>query len=417
MSHSTAKISILQHQMELPLYEGTMGDYLIDVSALGKLGIYTLDPGLKASGSCFSEICYINGSEGELSYRGYPIEQLAEKSSFLEVAHLLYWGEKPSTSTLSAFTDEVSQKSMLPVSTHKVLDALTMDTHPMGMLLTGVSALSHLGVTPQSSQAIDVAHIELTAKMPTLCASIIQKIKGKPAIPPQEQLSYSANFLHQISDAHKDLSLDPLYVKALDVILTLHAEHEQNASTSAVRVTASTGTNTFGAIASGVGALWGPSHGGANEACIAMLQSIGHTDQISAFIEKVKDKKSEVRLMGFGHRVYKNYDPRAKIIQTLCHQILEKTAGNDPLFDLASKLEEIARNDDYFIQRNLYPNVDFYSGIILRAMGIPASCFTLIFALARTSGWMAHIKELFTKHPHPITRPRQCYVGPSIRDF
>jgi citrate synthase len=416
MSNSTAKLTIQQHQLELPIFESTMGEYLVDIGILGKLGIYTLDPGFKATGSCFSEICYINGEEGKLSYRGYPIEQLAEKSTYLEVAYLLFHGEKPSSTELRAMADQITNNQSLPKSTQSILDCLEAKTHPMGMLLTGVSSLSYLSNTPQSAQEIDNAQIQLIAKLPTICATIIQKVKQKPLRSPRQDLSYSANFLHQISDENLDLSTDPLYVQALDVILTLHAEHEQNASTSAVRVTASTGTNTFGAIVSGIGALWGPSHGGANEACINMLQSIGHIDNIPSFIEQVKDKSTETRLMGFGHRVYKNYDPRATIIQSLCHRILEKSTGNT-LFELAKKLESIARSDEYFIQRNLYPNVDFYSGIILTAMGIPESCFTLIFALARTSGWIAHIKELFTKHPHPITRPRQCYVGSKIRDF
>ncbi len=407
----TAKLQIGNKEYILNIIKDTAGSELLDISPISRDGIFTFDPGLKGTGSCYSEICYINGAAGHLSYRGYAIEDLAANYDYPNVAFLLYHGEFPTPSELDEFNHDIQKNSSLTPGELNIIKNLDDNMHPMGMLLTTVSSLTALESSPHSAEKVDEAMAVLLGKMPSYCAAIIRRSNGKSALQADQNLSYAARFLQQISGNDTNLHLDEDFVRAFDIILTLHAEHEQNASTSSVRVTASTGTNTYAAICAGVASLWGPSHGGANEACIRMLESIASVDHIDDFLAKVKDKSSGVRLMGFGHRVYKNYDPRAKIIQDLCHKILAKNPENDPLFELAVKLEEIARSDDYFVKRNLYPNVDFYSGIILRAMGIPAQCFTLIFALARTSGWISHIKELVDKHPHAITRPRQCFIG------
>ncbi|MFN3567109.1 MAG: citrate synthase [Burkholderiaceae bacterium] len=411
--------------MELPIYKGTLGPDVIDIRQLyGKTGKFTYDPGFLSTASCNSSITYIDGDKGELLYRGYPIEQLATKCDYLETCHLLLYGELPTVAQKADFVKRVTSHTMVHEQMQFFMRGFRRDAHPMAVLTGLVGALS--AFYPDSMNLHDpwqreVSAIRLIAKMPTLVAMAYKYSVGQPYMYPQNNLSYAANFMRMMfATPCEDYHVNDVLVRALDRIFILHADHEQNASTSTVRLCASSGTNPFAAIAAGVACLWGPAHGGANEACLNMLYEIqaqGGIEKIGEFIAKVKDKNSNVRLMGFGHRVYKNYDPRAKLMRETCHEVLgELGLHDDPLFKLAMKLEQIALEDDYFVSRKLYPNVDYYSGIVQKAIGIPVSLFTAIFALARTVGWIAQLNEMIADPEYKIGRPRQLYVGADRRE-
>ncbi|MCX8114236.1 MAG: citrate synthase [Burkholderiaceae bacterium] len=411
--------------MELPIYKGTLGPDVIDIRQLySKTGKFTYDPGFLSTASCNSSITYIDGDKGELLYRGYPIEQLATKCDYLETCHLLLYGELPTVAQKADFVKRVTQHTMVHEQMQFFMRGFRRDAHPMAVLTGLVGALS--AFYPDSMNLHDpwqreVSAIRLIAKMPTLVAMAYKYSVGQPYMYPQNSLSYAANFMRMMfATPCEEYQVNDVLVRALDRIFILHADHEQNASTSTVRLCASSGTNPFAAIAAGVACLWGPAHGGANEACLNMLYDIqaqGGIEKIGEFIAKVKDKNSNVRLMGFGHRVYKNYDPRAKLMRETCHEVLgELGLHDDPLFKLAMKLEQIALEDDYFVSRKLYPNVDYYSGIVQKAIGIPVSLFTAIFALARTVGWIAQLNEMIADPEYKIGRPRQLYVGAQRRD-
>jgi len=411
--------------MELPIYKGTLGPDVIDIRQLyGKTGKFTYDPGFLSTASCNSSITYIDGDKGELLYRGYPIEQLATKCDYLETCHLLLYGELPNVAQKADFVKRVTSHTMVHEQMQFFMRGFRRDAHPMAVLTGLVGALS--AFYPDSMNLHDpwqreVSAIRLIAKMPTLVAMAYKYSVGQPYMYPQNSLSYAANFMRMMfATPCEEYHVNDVLVRALDRIFILHADHEQNASTSTVRLCASSGTNPFAAIAAGVACLWGPAHGGANEACLNMLYDIqaqGGIEKIGEFIAKVKDKNSNVRLMGFGHRVYKNYDPRAKLMRETCHEVLgELGLHDDPLFKLAMKLEQIALEDDYFVSRKLYPNVDYYSGIVQKAIGIPVSLFTAIFALARTVGWIAQLNEMIADPEYKIGRPRQLYVGAQRRD-
>lgn len=412
--------------IDLDITAGSIGPDVIDIRKLyGQTGSFTFDPGFMSTASCVSAITYIDGNKGELLYRGYPIEQLATHCDFLEVAYLLLYGELPNEQQKSEFNQIITRHTMLHEQIHFFLRGFRRDAHPMAVLTGLVGALSafyhdHMDVHEQEHR--DVAAHRLISKMPTLVAMAYKYTVGQPFTYPNNSLSYTANFCNMMFATPCDTTYVPneVIVRALDRIFILHADHEQNASTSTVRLCGSSGTNPFAAIAAGVACLWGPAHGGANEACLNMLeqiQAMGGVEKIGDFINQVKDKSSKVRLMGFGHRVYKNYDPRAKLMQQTCKEVLaELGLENDPLFKLAMTLEKIALEDDYFVERKLYPNVDFYSGIVQRAIGIPVSMFTAIFALARTVGWMAQLNEMMSDPDYKIGRPRQLYTGYTKRD-
>jgi citrate synthase len=411
--------------MELPIYKGTLGPDVIDIRQLySKTGKFTYDPGFLSTASCNSSITYIDGDKGELLYRGYPIEQLATKCDYLETCHLLLYGELPNVAQKADFVKRVTSHTMVHEQMQFFMRGFRRDAHPMAVLTGLVGALS--AFYPDSMNLHDpwqreVSAIRLIAKMPTLVAMAYKYSVGQPYMYPQNSLSYAANFMRMMfATPCEEYHVNDVLVRALDRIFILHADHEQNASTSTVRLCASSGTNPFAAIAAGVACLWGPAHGGANEACLNMLYDIqaqGGIEKIGEFIAKVKDKNSNVRLMGFGHRVYKNYDPRAKLMRETCHEVLgELGLHDDPLFKLAMKLEQIALEDDYFVSRKLYPNVDYYSGIVQKAIGIPVSLFTAIFALARTVGWIAQLNEMIADPEYKIGRPRQLYVGAQRRD-
>ena len=406
---------------ELPILEPTHGNPVVDVSALPKeFGYFTYDPGFVATGSCQSTITYLDGERGELFYRGYPIEQLAEKCDFLEVCYLLLEGELPNTEQLAEFKYIISHHTMVRENLrYMMLRSFNHDAHPMAMM-TGIigslSAFYHDNLDIHDAQQRKITAHRLIAKMPTIAAGCYKHNVGQPFVYPQNDLSYAGNFLQMLfSVPCEDYEVDPVAEKALDVLFILHADHEQNASTSTVRLAGSSYANPYAAIAAGVASLWGPAHGGANEAVLNMLDEIGDMSQIDKYVDKAKDKDDPFRLMGFGHRVYRNYDPRAKIIKQVCDQVLEKY-GNDPRLELAKRLEEIALSDDYFVERKLYPNVDFYSGIIYAALGIPTNMFTVMFAVARTVGWVSHWIEMISDPSHKIGRPRQLYVGSAKRD-
>ncbi|MDH3766855.1 MAG: citrate synthase [Gammaproteobacteria bacterium] len=405
---------------ELPLLNGTCGTPVLDVRSLNKeLGCFTFDPGFKATASCQSEITYLDGAKGELLYRGYPIEQLAEQCSFLEVCYLLLHGELPNEQARDEFVANISSHTMINEGLRVFLDGFRYDAHPMA-IMTGVvgslSAFYHDSLNIYDpEQRMMTAH-RLIAKMPTIAAAAYKHSIGEPAMYPRNDLSYTGNFLYMMwgrpTEAYEP---DPVAEKALDVLFLLHADHEQNASTSTVRLAGSSQTNPFGAIAAGTASLWGPAHGGANEAVLRMLDEIGSVSNIDKFLARAKDKNDPFRLMGFGHRVYKNFDPRAKIIKKMAHKVLENY-GDDPRMELALHLEEIARKDDYFVKRNLYPNVDFYSGIIYQALGIPYNMFTVMFTIGRTVGSIAHWMEMVSDPKMVIGRPRQLYTGHGPRD-
>ena len=406
-----------------PILSGTLGNDVIDIRKLGaETGHFTYDPGFLSTASCRSSITYIDGDKGELLYRGYPIEQLAEQCSFIEVAYLLRNGELPTKAELEDFDGRVRRHNMLHDQMNRFFTGFRRDAHPMAVMVGVVGALSafyHDVLDFSDADHRTVSFIRLVAKMPTIVAMAYKYNVGQPFMYPRNDLSYAANFLHMMFGTPcEKYEPNPVLVRAMDVIFTLHADHEQNASTSTVRLCGSSGTNPFAAIAAGVACLWGPAHGGANEACLNMLEDIqrnGGVAKVGEFMEKVKDKSSGVKLMGFGHRVYKNYDPRAKLMQETCNEVLaELGLENDPLFKLAKQLEKIALEDDYFVSRKLYPNVDFYSGIVQRAIGIPTKLFTGIFALARTVGWIAQLNEMIGDPEYKIGRPRQLFTG-SVR--
>ncbi|MBS0321081.1 MAG: citrate synthase [Proteobacteria bacterium] len=407
-----------------PVLPGTIGPDVIDIRTLyGKTGKFTFDPGFLSTAACSSAITYIDGDKGELLYRGYPIEELATKCDFLEVCYLLLYGELPNEDQRSHFDELVTHHTMVNEQMQFFLRGFRRDAHPMAVMTGLVGALSAFypdSMNLHDPKQRDISAIRLIAKMPTLVAMAYKYTIGQPYIYPQNNLSYAANFMRMMfATPCADYKVNDVLVRALDRIFILHADHEQNASTSTVRLCASSGTNPFAAIAAGVACLWGPAHGGANEAALNMLYEIqaqGGTAKLGEFVAKAKDKNSNVRLMGFGHRVYKNYDPRAKLMRETCHEVLEALGlHDDPLFKLAMALEKVALEDEYFVQRKLYPNVDFYSGIVQKAIGIPVPLFTAIFALARTVGWIAQLNEMIADPDYKIGRPRQLFVGATRR--
>ena len=411
--------------VELPVYQGNVGPDVVDIRKLyAQTGMFTYDPGFLSTASCQSAITYIDGDKGELLYRGYPIEQLAKNCDYLETCYLLLYGELPNESQKADFVERVTKHTMVNEQMQFFLRGFRRDAHPMAVLtglVGGMSAFYHDNMDINNAEHRDIAAIRLIAKMPTLVSMAYKYGIGAPYMYPKNDLSYAGNFMRMMfGNPCEEFKVNPVVERALDRIFILHADHEQNASTSTVRLCGSSGTNPFAAISAGVACLWGPAHGGANEACLNMLeylQANGGVAKVGEFMEQVKDKNSGVKLMGFGHRVYKNYDPRAKLMQETCNEVLaELGLENDPLFKLAKELEKIALEDDYFVQRKLYPNVDFYSGIVQRAIGIPVNLFTGIFALARTVGWIAQLNEMIGDPEYKIGRPRQLFTGSVRRD-
>jgi len=414
---ATGKVS------QLDALAGTIGPDVLNISALTKdQGVFTFDPGFMATASCESKITYIDGDAGVLLYRGYPVEQLAEKSNFLEVAALLINGTLPNKAELDAFQNSIMRHTMINEQLLRFFQGFHHDAHPMAMVsavVASMAAFYHDTTNIDDPRHREIFAHRIIAKLPTIAAAAYKHTLGQPFIYPRNDLRYCANMLNMFFAVPcEPYAIDPVAAEALDLLFILHADHEQNASTSTVRLAGSTGANPYAAISAGVSALWGPAHGGANEAVLDMLDSIGSVAHIDTFLARVKDKHDSVRLMGFGHRVYKNFDPRAKIIRGMCYRVLGKLGKSDnPLFELALKLEEIALKDDYFVSRKLYPNVDFYSGIIYSALGIPRSMFTVMFAIARTAGWVAHWQEMVSDPQMRIGRPRQLYTGPGKRDY
>jgi citrate synthase len=410
-------------QIELPVRQSTLGPEAVDIGRFFReMGYFTFDPGFLSTASCESKLTYLDGEEGKLFYRGYPIEQLAEKSSFIEVAYLMLYGELPDKDRLADFSHVIIRHSMLNESLKRLFGGFYHDAHPMATMVGVVGSLSafyHDSTDISNSDHREIAAHRLIAKMPTIAAASYKHSIGEPQVYPDNTLSYTGNLLKMMfSVPCEPYQVDPVAEKALDLIFILHVDHEQNASTSTVRLAGSSLANPFACISSGITALWGPAHGGANEAVLKMLGEIGSVDNIPKFLARAKDRNDPFRLMGFGHRVYKNYDPRARIIRQMCHEVLEKLGdANDPTFELALRLEEIALNDDYFITRKLYPNVDFYSGLIYKAIGIPTNMFTVMFAIARTVGWVAQWMEMISEDNQRIGRPRQLYTGPVMRDY
>ncbi len=408
---------------EFPVRQGTHGPDVVDIRDLYKeLGYFTYDPSFTATGSCRSDITFIDGDKGVLVYPGYPIEQLAEQSSFLEVSYLLINGELPAKAELDGFEHAITHHTMVNESLKNFFNGFHHNAHPMAML-TGVvgslSAFYHDTIDINDPENRMLCAQRIVAKMPTIAAAAYKHMMGEPFVYPQNRLSYCGNILNMLfARPTEEFEINPVAERALDQLLILHADHEQNASTSTVRLAGSTGANPFAPIASGCAALWGPAHGGANEAVLNMLEEVGDVKQVARYIEKAKDKDDPFRLMGFGHRVYKNYDPRAAIIRKTCHEVLDELGvGDDPQLELAMKLEEIALADDYFVERKLYPNVDFYSGIIYRALAIPTEFFTVLFALGRTPGWVAQWMEMVADPEQRIGRPRQLYTGAAKRNY
>ncbi len=415
-------------EAELPLLRAELGTATADIGTFHKkLGLFTYDPGFVSTASCKSAITYIDGENGILLYRGYPIEQLAKESTFLEVAYLLMNGELPVKNELAVFTDEINHHAMLHEALRTFFDGFHYDAHPMAMMVGVVGSLSafyHSELNMNDPEHRRISAMRMLAKMPTIAAACHRHSVGWPFVYPRLDLEYCENFMNMMFSlpAQKFIDqnhyIDPVAIKALNLLFILHADHEQNASTSTVRLASSTGANPYACIAAGIGALWGPAHGGANEAVLSMLAEIGTADRIPMFIEKAKDKNDPFRLMGFGHRVYKNFDPRATIIRETCYEVLDKLPNkDDPLFELALALEEYALKDEYFIEKKLYPNVDFYSGIIYKALNIPVDMFTVMFVIARTAGWVSHWLEMMAEPSHRIGRPRQLYTGSGKRDY
>ncbi|CAN7348764.1 citrate synthase [Phenylobacterium sp. LjRoot219] len=417
----TAKINIGAKAVELPILKGTIGPEVVDIRKLyGETDVFTYDPGFTSTASCESKITFIDGDKGVLLHRGYPIDQLAEHSSFLEVCYLLLHGELPNAPQFAEFEHNITYHTMLHDQFDKFFSGFRRDAHPMAIMVGAVGALSafyHDSTNIDDPEQRMISSHRLIAKMPTIAARAFKYFRGQPFIHPRNELSYSENFLRMcFSVPAEDWKPNPVLTRAMDKIFILHADHEQNASTSTVRLAGSSGANPFACIAAGIACLWGPSHGGANEEALNMLKEIGTVDRIPEYIQGVKDRK--YRLMGFGHRVYKNYDPRAKVMQKTCHEVLAEVGhSDDPLLKVAMELEKIALNDPYFVERKLYPNVDFYSGITLRALGFPPEMFTVLFALARTVGWVAQWKEMIEDPSQKIGRPRQLYTGAPTRDY
>ena len=408
---------------DLPIRKGTIGPDVIDINSLYQdTGCFTYDPGFTSTASCESKITFIDGDEGILLYRGYPIDQLAEYGSFVETCYLLLYGELPTREQYKAFDSRIVKHTMVHEQMTRFYTGFRRDAHPMAVMVGVVGALSafyHDSIDIKDPEQRDIASIRMIAKMPTIAAMAYKYSIGQPFVYPRNELTYSANFLHMcFAVPCEEYKVDPVLARAMDRIFILHADHEQNASTSTVRLAGSSGANPFACISAGIACLWGPAHGGANEAALMMLQQIGSVDRIPEFIKRAKDKSDPFRLMGFGHRVYKNYDPRAKIMQKTCHEVLDAVGlGNDPILQVALELERIALSDDYFIQKKLYPNIDFYSGITLKALGFPTDMFTVLFAIARTVGWIAQWKEMIEDPKQKIGRPRQLYTGATQRDY
>ena len=424
MSKENKTIGLLYNggQVDLDIKEPSAGLDVVDLKNFSaQTGLYTFDPSYSSTASCESYITYVDGTAGVLSYRGYPIEQLAQESTYLEVSYLLYHGELPTGDQLDVFRLKVKQNMTLEASVIKLFDTFPEDAHPMSMLVTSVASLSsiyHHDINVREPEDREAFFFQVLGKVPMLAATILNHINNKTVGSYDEKLNYSANILNLFFGGIPNYEMNPIFSKALDVLLILHADHEQNCSTSSVRLAGSSGTNPYAALAAGVAALWGPLHGGANEAVVKMFNEIKSKDRISYFIEKAKDKNDPFRLMGFGHRVYKNYDPRAAFIRETCHEVLDELGqGDNPMLELALALEEIALHDQYFIDRNLYPNVDFYSGIIYQALGLPKEMFTVMFALARSVGWATHWCEMMANPDLRIGRPRQLYLGSKKRNY
>lgn len=410
-------------ETELPVRKGTVGPDVIEIGSLYKdHGVFTYDPGYVATGSTESAITFIDGEEGILMYRGYPVEQLAEKSNFIEVSYLLLHGELPSADELEKFDHTIRTHTMLNEGMLNFFKGFRYDAHPMAMLSAVVGSMSayyHSEMNASNPEHRDIFAHRILAKLPTIAAAAYKLNIGQPFMYPSNDLNYCENLLQMLfSVPAEPYEIDPIAAEALDLLFILHADHEQNCSTSTVRMAGSSGANPYSAIAAGISALWGPAHGGANEAVLNMLTEIGETKNIPRYVEKAKDKNDPFRLMGFGHRVYKNFDPRATIIREMCHKVLKNLGQQDtPMFDLALELEQVALKDEYFIEKSLYPNVDFYSGIIYRALGIPTSMFTVMFAIGRCVGWTAHWREMISDPHARISRPRQLYTGPAEREY
>ena len=421
MAEKKATLKFDDQSLELPILSGTLGPDVIDVRGLSKSERFTFDPGYFSTASCESKITFIDGDKGILLHRGYPIEQLATQCDYMEVCYLLMHGELPSSQQKEEFICKIKQHFSVHEQLTKFYSGFRRDAHPMAVMVGVVGALSafyHDSLNIHDPDHRELAAIRLIAKMPAIAAMSHKYYIGDPFMFPQRKMSYTENFLHMMfGTPYEDEKVDPLLVKAMDHIFILHADHEQNASTATVRIAGSTGANPFACISAGISALWGPAHGGANEACLNMLKEIGNESNIGKFIAKAKDKNDPFRLMGFGHRVYKNYDPRAKIMKETCHEVLNATGlHDDPLFKLALKLEKIALEDSYFIEKKLYPNVDFYSGLTLSALGIPLNMFTVIFAVARTVGWISNWMEMMSDPDQRLSRPRQLYTGHTKRE-
>jgi len=423
MSAKTASFTLDGNTFDLPVRQGTVGPDVVDIGPLYKNShAFTYDPGFTSTASCESKITYIDGDEGTLLYRGYPIDQLAEHGDFLETCYLLLYGELPTATQKSDFDYRVTRHTMIHEQMTKFFTGFRRDAHPMAVMVGCVGAMSafyHDSTDITDPHQRMVASIRLIAKVPTLAAMAYKYHIGQPFMYPKNDLDFASNFLHMCFGVPcEDYKVNPVLARAMDRIFILHADHEQNASTSTVRLAGSSGANPFACIAAGVACLWGPAHGGANEAALNMLAEIGSVDRIPEFVARAKDKNDPFRLMGFGHRVYKNYDPRAKIMQKTCHEVLgELGIKDDPLLDVAMELEKIALTDEYFIEKKLYPNIDFYSGITLKALGFPTEMFTVLFALARTVGWVAQWKEMIEDPQQKIGRPRQLYTGATERDY
>ena len=419
----SAKLLVKGTEVDLPILSPTAGPDVLDIRKLnGQADVFTYDPGFTSTASCESTITYIDGDKGELWYRGYPIEQLAAQSNFLEVCYLLLYGELPDAAQMKDFDTRVTRHTMVHEQMHNFFRGFRRDAHPMATMVGVVGAMSafyHDSTDINDAQQREIASIRLIAKVPTIAAMAYKYSIGQPFVYPRNDLNYAANFLHMcFSVPSETYKVDPALARAMDRIFTLHADHEQNASTSTVRLAGSSGANPFACIAAGIACLWGPAHGGANQACLEMLRQIGTVDRIPEFIARAKDKNDPFKLMGFGHRVYKNFDPRAKVMKESADEVLDLLGIHDnPTLQVAKELEKIALEDEYFIEKKLYPNVDFYSGIILEAMGFPTSMFTPIFALSRTVGWISQWKEMIADPQNKIGRPRQLYIGSPRRDY
>ncbi len=419
----SATLTLHNKQYELPVFSGSVGPDVVDISKLyGQSGVFTYDPGFTSTAACKSDITYIDGDKGVLLYRGYPIEQLAEQGNFLETCHILLYGDLPTKQQYLDFKNRVTYHTMTHEQMNRFFSGFRRDAHPMAVMTGTVGALSafyHDFIDITDPVQRDIASIRMIAKMPTIAAMAYKYSIGQPFIYPRNELDYASNFLYMtFAVPSEEYKVNPVLSRAMDRIFVLHADHEQNASTSTVRLAGSSGANPFACIAAGIACLWGPAHGGANEAALKMLMDIGTVDRIPEFVKRAKDKNDHFRLSGFGHRVYKNYDPRARVMQKTCKEVLEIVGiRDDPLLHVALELERIALEDEYFIEKKLYPNIDFYSGITLKALGFPTSMFTVLFAIARTVGWIAQWKEMIADPEQKIGRPRQLYIGETLRDY